>query len=957
MCESSELALWQVVHIPCSETSHSPVPSLSKPRPTSSFQSLSVLTLHVVDDEMSRTAPIHASRRLLAVLLLLMLGSTPLWGGALPVARVLEAAPIDSSGPQIDGHLDEPMWDQASVATDFVQLRPDEGDPASERTVARVLSGPDAIYVGIRAYDSNADRIEGQLTRRDQGSFSDWVHVAIDSYNDRRTAFQFGVNPMGVKRDSYRFDDTREDRDWDAVWDVGVSVDDEGWTAEFRIPYSQLRFSASEENWGIQFIRWIARKNESTYWAPLSGEVEGMVSRFGRLRGIESIERAKRLEIVPYTVGRVDRTRSRSAAEDAAFPSLDDPDSEIGLDLKFGLTSNLTMDVTLNPDFGQVEADPSEVNLSEFETRFEERRPFFIEGSNIFQFGIGGGDRLFYSRRIGRAPQGSVGTLGGQSSRPANTTILSAEKLSGKTESGWTLGLLHAMTDEEQASIVTGTGEALRQVVEPAAHFAVARLQKDFRDGRSAVGTVLTATSRSSEAELLDLHSEAFTGGFDFRHRFGEDNYSVSGYFLGSRVSGTAAALERTQLASSRYYQRPDADYVSFDPTRTSLSGYSAELELEKIGGGFWRYGTGLRSRSPGFEANDVGFMRRADRQRVWTFVEYDHYLPTRRFQNWRLRGEASYDQTFGGERTGLDTELSARAQFSNFWNSWAGLSYDRGSWNVTALRGGPALRESDRVNGWIGFATDGRKKLGFNMNTFAGRQTDSENWWYGFSPNVSFRPAGRIQASLGGFLRRNSHEYQWVTRVTSSQDHFIVSGLEQETVGLTARMDLAFTPNLSLQVYAQPFFSAGDYDDLKSVADPGARDFDSRFARLATQLQSGVFITDVDGDGVDELISDPSFNFKQFRSNTVLRWEYRPGSALFVVWSQGREDFDSVGELALGDDFEDLFRSAADDVFLVKLSYWLNPGHRGPRADRASRVAVRPQREAERSSINNVAP
>ncbi len=891
-------------------------------------------------------------------LLVLPLGLAHAAGAALPVARVLEASPIDSQGPQIDGRLDEAIWSGASIATDFVQLRPEEGDPASERTVARVLSGPDAIYVGIRAFDSNAERIEGQLTRRDQGSFSDWVHVAIDSYNDRRTAFQFGVNPMGVKRDSYRFDDTREDRDWDAVWDVGVTVDDEGWTAEFRIPYSQLRFSASEENWGIQFIRWIARKNEATYWAPLSGEVEGMVSRFGRLRGIERLEKSRRLEIVPYTVGRVDRTRSRSTAEDVAFPSLDDPDSEIGLDLKFGVTSNLTVDVTLNPDFGQVEADPSEVNLSEFETRFEERRPFFIEGSNIFQFGIGGGDRLFYSRRIGRAPQGGVDSLGGYSSRPANTTILSAEKLSGKTESGWTLGLLHAMTDEEEASIVSGTGEALRQVVEPAANYAVARLQKDFRDGRSAVGTVLTAASRSSEAEFLDLHSDAFSGGLDFRHRFGSDNYAVSGYFLGSRVSGTAAAIERTQLASSRYYQRPDADHVTFDPTRTSLSGYSAELELEKIGGGFWRYGTGLRSRSPGFEANDIGFMRRADRQRVWTFVEYDHYLPTRRFRNWRLRGEASYDQTHGGERTGLDTEVNARAQFTNFWNSWAGLSFDKGSWSVSALRGGPALRESDRVNGWVGFSTDGRKKLGFNMNTFAGRQTDTENWWYGFSPNVSFRPAGRIQASLGGFLRRNSNEYQWVTRVTKAEDHYIVSGLEQETVGLTARMDLAFTPNLSLQVYAQPFFAAGDYDDLKSVADPGARDAATRFARLATQLDAGAFVTDVDGDGVDELISDPSFNFKQFRSNTVLRWEYRPGSALFVVWSQGRENFGSVGELALGDDFEELFRSAADDVFLVKLSYWLNPGRRGSaRGPRSPSMRPRSRDEERLSSISSLAP
>ena len=340
---------------------------------------------------------------------------------------VLNAAKLTGAPLQIDGNLDEDIWKHAPIATDFVQFLPDEGELASERSEVRVLYGEDALYIAFRAFDADPNTIEGQLTRRDQKSYSDWIHVAIDSYNDKRTAFQFGVNPKGVKQDVYRFDNTKQDPDWDAVWDVATSIDEHGWTSECRIPYTQLRFAhADEMTWGIQFTRNIARKKELVYWALLSSQESGTVSKYGTLRGLKGVVSRWRLEVAPYSLGRLQRA---TGDPDNPFFMENDPFGTLGMDLKYGLTGNFTLDVTMNPDFGQVEADPARVNLTAFETFFPERRPFFVEGSNIFRLNIGDSDELFHSRRIGRAPRRQPDPQGGYFDIPEVTTIQFAEKL------------------------------------------------------------------------------------------------------------------------------------------------------------------------------------------------------------------------------------------------------------------------------------------------------------------------------------------------------------------------------------------------------------------------------------------------------------------------------------------------------------------------------------------------
>lgn len=623
--------------------------------------------------------------------------------------------------------------------------------------------------------------------------------------------------------------------------------------------------------------------------------------------------------------------RLQRAPGDAANPFFEENDTSatLGMDVKYGVTGNLTLDMTVNPDFGQVEADPAQVNLSAFETFFPERRPFFLEGANIFNYVIamGGGGKaketLFYSRRIGRAPQGWVDPRGGYVEEPDNTTIQVAEKLSGKTESGWTIGLLHAATAEEVAQIITGEGDEIEETVEPSTQYGLVRLQKDFRDGLSAVGIIATGVFRSPEdAEALNLHSEAITMGVDFRHRFWNDDYQISGYVLGSRVSGSREVIALTQRAPGRYMQRPDADHVTYDPNRTSLEGMSASLDVGKMGGGLWMYGAGIRSRDPEFEVNDMGYMRSTDFLMTWAWLGYNHYLPTRHFRRWNLNWSSVRSQTHGHERTALGTTINMNFQFHNHWSTWAGMGYSAGSLSTGMLRGGPAFRTDDQINAWGGFGTDGRKKLHLNVNANFSRQWASNAWSFGISPGLYWRPAGRMQMSVGAFYTKNESDSQWVTQIYTDDVHYIFGHMAQQTVGLTGRLDFAFTPNLSLQVYFQPFVSAGRYNGFKQVADPRADDYEDRFEGIETETIDGGYLTDVDSNGSSEFIFNPDFNFKQFRANAVLRWEYRPGSTLFVVWSQGREHYVPTGQLDIGSDIGTLFHAPSDDVLMVKASY-----------------------------------
>jgi len=845
---------------------------------------------------------------------------------------VLPAVRVQGTPPSIDGLLDDPAWVLAPVAGAFTQVEPEEGAPATEDTEVRVLYGADALFVAFRAFDSAVDSIAGQLTRRDVDSYSDAVHVVIDSYFDRRTAFHFGVNPVGVKMDLYRFDDTEEDASWDAVWDVATRIDSEGWTAEFRIPYSQLRFGDQEsQTWGINFAREIARRNETSTWAPIRESDAAIVSKSGQLQGLRDLGTPSRMELRPFALARLTR-----APHEAGNPFYNASDlfSSGGLDLKYGVTNDLTLDVTVNPDFGQVEADPAQVNLTAYETYYPEQRPFFIEGAAIYAFNIGIGDgdlgseSLFYSRRIGRPPQGSADDQGGFTHAPEVTTILGAWKLSGKTRDGWSVGLLHAVTAEETAQLATPDGTSSEEPIEPFSNYGVARIQKDFREGRSAAGMIVTAANREKEiADELLLRSGAYTGGLDFRHRFGgEDRYLMSGYLLGSHVRGSEEAMALTQTSPARYFQRPDADHVDFDPGLTSLNGWAGEWELFKVGGGFWRWGTTVNAKSPGFEPNDLGYQRESDLILHAGFVGYNHYTPSARLRQWNLNLSVWHGWSFGWERLATGGNLNGSFTLPSYWGGSAGVNHDFEAFSNSTLRGGPLLRREARTNGWAGLFSDRRKAMQLRWNTNWARAPESDSWSLGTSADVGWRPSGRMNLAVGPFYDRTVNGLQWVGKVPTDDIHYLFGRMNQETVGVTGRFDFTFKPDLTLQLYAQPFVSAGTYREFKQVTDPRARRFQDRYSPVDAFLVDGEYRADLNEDGAFESFENPDFNFQQFRSTLVLRWEYRPGSLLYLVWSQGRDHSTGHGTLVPTEDFRALFNQPAENVFMLKVSYWISP-------------------------------
>ncbi len=876
---------------------------------------------------------------------LLALGAVAAVPTALPAqdpgadAPVAHATRIHDDPPVIDGHLDEAAWAAATPITGFTQRAPAPGEPASERTEVRIVYDDHALYVGMRMFDEHPDSIATQLGRRDlPRGYSDWVHVILDSYHDRRTAFRFGVNPSGVKKDVLHYDDTREDVGWDAVWEVATHTDSLGWTAEFRIPFSQLRFSTGDAAeglaWGVNFWREIARRSEHSYWAPVPPNLQRFVSVFGELRGLEGLSSPRRIEILPYSVGRM-----RRAPGDPSNPFYSETDlyGTVGADLKFGVTSDLTLTATINPDFGQVEADPSQVNLSAFEQFFPERRPFFTEGVEIFQMrispGDGGAESLFYSRRIGRSPQRSPFVRDGYVHVPEAARILGAGKLSGKTAGGWTVGALTAVTAETEARVASPDGVIHREPVEPLTHYGVGRLGRDFNDGRSAVRGIFTGTNRRLNDDRLEfLPSAAYSGGVDARHRFTGGRYQVSGWLLGSHVQGSEQAITRLQHSPTRLWQRPDAEHVQLDPTRTSLTGWAANGEFIHTGDGRWIWGLVSGARSPEFEVNDLGFQQFADMWFAGGFLNYNQFQPGERFRRWGVNSGFFPAWTFGGERVQTQVNLGVNGELRNFWGGGVGLNRDFGGLSTFDLRGGPAVVKPAQTMFWANMYTDSRKPVRGTLNLNGHVQSETGSRRLTVGPGVTVRPATNVELSVSPSFTWNGDAWQYVQTVrTDDGPEYIFGRIDQSTVSLTTRLNYTFTPNLSVELYARPFLSGGGYSDFRYVADPRAPHFDDRAPRFGPEelvydegaRRYGVHRT---GEGeADFFFRDPDFNVRRFESNAVLRWEYRPGSTVFLVWNQGRRA-DVAGEPHhFGRDMGELFAAPPANTLLLKVTYWLD--------------------------------
>lgn len=839
--------------------------------------------------------------------------------------RIYQTARLETPPPTIDGRLDDEAWQQGEWSGDFAQQLPVEGAEPSQPTELKILYDDRHVYVAIRVYDDPAlvHRYPGR--RDDFGGFAvDIVGICFDSYNDKRFGFEFDLTAGGGKIDLLLGNgETEWDTTWDAVWDGKVAHDDRGWTAEFRIPFSQLRFGPQEAQvWGLHVWRWIARNQEESQWQLIPRQNTGRMHQLGELHGIRGLSRRRHLEVLPHVVG-------KAAAGPLVPGSGTDGSGAAGLDAKLGLSSAFTLDATINPDFGQVEADPSVVNLTAYEIFYEEKRPFFLEGRRIFDFRTADLDQIFYSRRIGQAPSLRPATAPGETLRaPGSTTILSAIKVTGKTDGGWSIGVVQSLTQREVATI-TSPGFSRRSTIEPSGSYTVARVHKDWDKGNTSLGGIVTQTHRSiNDTALAFLPANATTGGVDFSRHFRDRRWRVQAGGVFSGISGDRDAILALQTSAVHYYQRPDATHLAVEEDRTSLSGH----------GGFVRAGTSETGRlrltnafhwySPGLDLNDVGFLRQADVRANHLSLGWAEPSPRGVFRDYSVQLTRQDHWDFGGLRTRGETGLQATSTFRNRWGADLSVSHGQDV-DTRALRGGPALRTHESLTAGFGVRSDAARRASFSLAGVRAWSLDADSHAAELTAGVRLRFSNRF--ALASEIRHESllDDLQYVTTVApASGPRYLLARLDQDTVGVTLRANLALTPDLTVQYYGSPFISTGRYTAFKRATETLASSYEGRFRRYgADEIAAADGAYEIsERDGTRFSFANPDFSFRQFRSNLVLRWEYKAGSLLYVVWSQGRTGEEPRWENRFGRNWSSLWRTPADNVVLVKVSYWLSP-------------------------------
>ena len=885
----------------------------------------------------------------------LFLGLATAWLAApVPVMAAAQQAPVRLADPRtvrsiaavradgpvvIDGVLSEPVW-RTPGAGSFTQRDPADGQPASEETTVWIAFDRDNLYIAARLADSEPAKIVGRLGRRDEFTESDWFDVGFDPYRDRRSGYFFSVNPAGSIQDGTLSNDEETDSTWDGVWESAARVDDRGWTVEMRVPFDQLRFKrGGGQVWGVNFQRTIKRKNEEDHFAWVPKEESGLVSRFADLTGLENIAAGRRLEVAPFALA-----QGRLYPEVAGDPFRPGRDlgASGGFDLKGGLSSNLTLNLSVNPDFGQVEVDPAVINITDEETYYEEKRPFFVEGANIFDFGRGGPNvyrsfgwdnpELFYSRRVGRTPQGAYEGAGFSES-PDWTTILTAAKVTGKIGRGFNLGVISALTEREYA-VVDIEGARSGAEVEPFSHYGVVRGLKESGEGRSGLGFMATSVVRDlREGSGLagDMARSALTLGVDGWALVGKDRgWAVAGWAGVSEVRGTAEAITALQTSSLHYFQRPDADWVEVDPAATSLSGWAARLYVNKQKGNFV-FNAALGAMSPGFEANDLGYHTRGD---VWNgHVEtgYRVLQPGRVFRSWTATASYYRNYDFGGNRVGEYIYVDGKGQFLNYWTATLHLDYEPPKYSHYLTRGGPIAYypAGETVRGTL--ATDDRRPLVFKFSGYY-RYHPSGGYNWSLGAGVVWKPSPNFSLSAGPSYTWRYSEGQWIRRVVDPLKtatygvRYVLSDVVQKTLPIEIRVNWTFTPRLSFQAYLQPYLAVGDFGAFKELSAARTFDFDYYGDGASTiAYDEGVYTADPDGpagEAAPFTFADPDFNLKSLRGTAVLRWEYRPGSVVYLVWTQKREDYAHPGDFDLWRDLGGIFRAKGANIFMLKASY-----------------------------------
>ncbi|MEP6836143.1 MAG: DUF5916 domain-containing protein [Gemmatimonas sp.] len=854
----------------------------------------------------------------------------------------------------MDGKLDDAAWTSAPPITQFTQFNPDEGQPPTQRTEVRILYDDDALYIGATMYDTEGPKgIATRLVRRDNDFDSDYFQIVIDGYHDHLSRAFFTVNPSGSKQDQIGIGASCCDSGWDPVWQVESRINADGWVAEIRIPFSQLRFASdSVQTWGLQLRRWIHRRQEEDDWSFWKRDEAGGPPRFGHLEGLAIAHTGRHLELLPYVAS---AARAVEADQGDPFNHGVKPSVRVGADVKYLLTSNLTLDATINPDFGQVEVDPAVVNLSAFETSFDEKRPFFVEGSGVF--GFGGFNcffcsnvsslSAFYSRRIGRAPTGAplAYAAGKYVKLPDASTILGAAKVSGRTSNGFTIGLLDAVTNRETADLRLADGSATTQVVEPLSNFFVGRVKKDFMRGNLVIGGIATSVARQMDtvfASRLTSHAEFYGG--DLRYTWGNHAYSFVANSGLSTVEGDSTVILAKQRSSARYFQRPDrgtgsSGFLSnqLDPSATQMIGAAGYARIAKESGS-WLWETAVNIRTPGFENNDLGFLTRSDY--VWynANILKQWQKPTRWYRTFSVTLGGQQKSNFEGDLIDRQAQALVSTTTPQFWNINSFYIWHPALLDDQLLNGGPAVERPGNGFYSVNVNTDSRKRLvlftngGYSWNTDGG---------HGLSLNTTanYRPTSNVLVSFGPSWNSSKSRLQYLTSLRDATagnfygSRYILSGLDQKQIAFDTRLNVTFSPGMTLELYAQPFFASGHYYQFKEFIAPrqGAYNTYGIDAGVVT-TQPGVdgaisrYTIDPDGAGSAAPFSfaNPDFSQQSLRGNAVFRWEYHPGSVLYFAWTHSRFREDGQGSLDFTHERDAIYSAHPDNIFLVKASWWI---------------------------------
>lgn len=846
-----------------------------------------------------------------------------------------------SSPVTLDGIPSEEAWNSVEWGDDFIQWQPNEGKPPGQQTNFKIIYDEKFLYIAYRCFDDAPDSIIKRMGRRDEFP-GDWVEINIDSYHDKRTAFSFTLSVSGVRNDEFVSSDGNNwDANWNPIWFAKTHIDDKGWTGEVKIPFSQLRYGNEPEKiWGFQVTRRLFRKEERSTWQYIPQNSGVWVSRFGELHGLNNIPMHRQVEIAPYIT-----TQADTYKKEAHNPFAKGFDKKLtaGVDGKLAVTNDLILDFTINPDFGQVEADPSQVRIDGFQNFFEERRPFFIESRNIFDYQLTGSeaggdydsDLLFYSRRIGSSPHGSPALNSGEFIKyPQNTSILGAAKFSGKTKKGWSIGILESVTQQEMATI-DNSGERRKELVEPLTNFFVGRLQKDIKSGNTIIGGIITGVNRDKGLSEI-LHRSAYSGGLDFLHYWKSRTWYIRGNIVFSHVQGTKQAILNTQTSFEHLFQRTGANELSVDSNRASLSGMGGTVRFGKIGGKSGKHGevfkfeTGLTVRSPGLELNDIGFMLTSNEINHFTWAGFHYQKSFSIFRNARLNYNHWSRWDYGGQFLYQAFNFNSHATFKNNWQSGTGLTWNPYEVSNNALRGGPSIRRPAGLGHNFYVTSDYRKKVYANLSVYNAWGFDHTMKTNDLSLLISFQPLNALRVSVSAdYIYYSRLQDQFISGATyNNLSRTIVGEVKQKTLRFTGRLIYNLTPELTIQYYGQPFITRPLYDNFAYVSSPLARKYNDRFHLFKSNqisYNNGEYLVDENADGIPEYrFSKPDFNFVQFRSNLVVRWEYKPGSEIYLVWSQGNTpdasfDLDTPVVRSLWDN---AFAEKARNIILLKWTY-----------------------------------